>query len=188
MSRNFEFRITPIAEQRLGRFATDPEGDPIVIGAPVKAKSTGESNDLDQLVVELATGAQAPVPGLSGIAYYVPINDGGFAGYDPALTTESDLDTVPPGAALQVVHGDSVKVCFRNTNDRTFLNSRNYAGRVMVAGAGATPSVAVGDLLTPGTGSDVAGYWAETAQADNGWLRVTKVDPARGEVEAQLLF
>jgi hypothetical protein len=58
----------------------------------------------------------------------------------------------------------------------------------MVAGLGATPTVAIGDYLTPGAGDDVSGYWAETATAANGWLVVTKVDADRGELEARLNF
>jgi hypothetical protein len=57
----------------------------------------------------------------------------------------------------------------------------------MVAGLGATPTLQVGDYLTPGTGNDSAGYWAETASAANAWLVVTLVDSARQEVEAELL-
>jgi hypothetical protein len=86
-----------------------------------------------------------------------------------------------------MVSGSEVKVVLRNTADRTFLNTRSYAGRVMVAGLGATPTLAVGDYLTPGTGDDDAGYWAEGTAA-NGWLVITNVDAARGEVEARLTF
>jgi hypothetical protein len=50
---------------------------------------------------------------------------------------------------------------------------------------GATPTVKVGDLLSPGTGTDVAGYWAVNATAANAWLRVTNVDAARQMVEAE---
>ena len=58
----------------------------------------------------------------------------------------------------------------------------------MVAGAGATPTVAVGDRLTPGTGNDSAGYWVETANAAEGWLVVTGFDVNSGLVEAQFCF
>jgi hypothetical protein len=58
----------------------------------------------------------------------------------------------------------------------------------MVAGLGATPTVAVGDYLTPGTGNGTAGYWAETATEANAWLIVTAVNASTGEVEARVNF
>jgi len=59
----------------------------------------------------------------------------------------------------------------------------------MVAGVSqATPSVAVGDYLTPGDGNDAAGYWKETSTAANGWWVVTSVDSTNGVVEAELNF
>ena len=87
------------------------------------------------------------------------------------------------------MNGTDVKIVLRNTSDETFLQTRAYTGRVMVAGIGiATPTLAVGDYLTPGTGDDDNGYWAETATAANAWLVITKVDNDRGEVEARLTF
>ena len=58
-----------------------------------------------------------------------------------------------------------------------------------MAGIGiATPTIAVGDFLTPGVGNDSAGYWAEVGAGATAWLVVTGIDNARAEVEAQLLF
>lgn len=185
--RNFEFRVLPEPVNRKGRFYVPSTGSVIPIGAPVgMTNATEDSRGLSP--VALVTGATAPLKGHHGIAVfeYAPA---AFAGNDPFLTTYSDKDFVPLGAAVQVVSGPEIKVVFTNTSARTFLGSRSYPGRVMVAGIGiATPTVAVGDLLTPGTGSDAAGYWAETGSASNAWLRVTKIDNTRGEVEAQLLF
>ena len=135
-----------------------------------------------------ATSAQdAPKPGEGGIAVY-EYGPAAYAGDDPFLTTYSDKDTVPAGAAVQVVNGPDVKVVLRNTSDETFLNTRDYTGRVMVGGLGATLTLAVGDYLTPGTGDDTDGYWEETSTASEAWLVITKVDNDRGEVEARLTF
>jgi hypothetical protein len=182
--RNFEFRVPPRAGQRGGRYAAG--ASTIVIGAPVKA--TGAEDTRGRLVVNLATGAQAPVPGICGVAVYEYKGEEGWATYDPYLTTYSDLDFVPALAGMQVVAGDTVKFLVRNTVARTFLNTRSYTGRKMVAGLGATLTLQVGDYLTPGTGDDTNGYWAETAVFANAWAVITKVDNTRGEVEARMLF
>lgn len=194
-TRNFEFRIPPEAENRLGRFISPATGTAIVIGAPViydaapSAATTAASAQLGLQAVKLATGPSVPVVGLCGIAVFEYKGEDGWAGDDPYLTTWSDKDTVPLGKALQVVSGRDVKVCFRNTSDSTFLNTRAYTGRIMVSdGAGATPNVAVGDFLSPGVGDNTSGYWAKTVVAANAWLVVTKVDSTRGEVEAQVAF
>lgn len=185
--RNFSFLVPPVGGQRGGRYylggATDRP-----IGAPVEVTIPAAENALDLLEVVLATGATAtPKPGMGGVLVYEHA-PAAYAGNDPFLTTYSDLGTAPFGKAVQVVSGSEVKVCFRNTVASTFLQTRDYTGRVMVAGAGATPTVAVGDFLTPGTGNDTDGYWAETADAANAWLVVTKVDTDRGEVEARFVF
>lgn len=187
--RNFDFRVPPRSGERAGRFILGGATD-LPIGVPVKV-DTGEDQSTEltgALTVELATGAQAPVPGLSGILVYEHA-PAAFAGDDPFLTTYSDKDTAPAGKLVQVVSGTTVKVVFRNTSDRTFLSTRAYDGRKMVAGIGqATPTIAVGDYLTPGTGDDTSGYWAETGSATNAWLVVTAIDNDRAEVEAQLVF
>lgn len=188
MTRNFEFRVSPRGGQRAGRWIS-PAAVDLVIGAPVKINTSAQANDLGLPEVQLATGAQAPLPGLSGVAVYEYKGAEGWAGDDPFLTTWSDKDTVPRASALQVVSGDTVKVCFRNTNDVTFLNTRDYDGRTMVSeGAGATPNVDVGDYLTPGVGTDQGGYWAKTTDATKAWLVITKVDDTRSEVEARFVF
>lgn len=191
--RNFEFRTPPVGRERGGRFVLD-EADPIPIGAPVVVANdaTQDTALTDALPATLATGDQA-VPKIGGIAIYehAPTSPA-FNGTDTALTTASDLDTIPVSGPLsamfQIVRGPHIKVVFRNTEDRTFLNVRSYTGRVMVAGLGATPTLVVGDYLTPGTGDDDNGYWAETATAANGWLVIEQVDNDRGEVEARMTF
>lgn len=185
--RNFEFRVPPHGTNRAGRFCVPSTGTRIPIGAPVKADTGAGLNTLSLQTVALATGAQAPVKGLSGIAVY-EYGPAAFAGDDPFLTTYSDKEDVPLAAAIQVVSGLDVKVVFRNTASSTFLNTRSYTGRTFVAGVGATPTVAVGDFLTPGDGNTTTGFWKKDASATNAWLVITKVDSARDEVEARMLF
>lgn len=186
--RNFEFRVPPYGGERGARYMlpADAAAD-IPIGAPVRVADGAAPDGNGLLPVALATGAQPPKGGLSGILVFEHA-PAAFAGDDPFLTTYSDKDTAPRGRAVQVVAGDRVKVVYRNTEDRTFLETRDYTGRTMVAGMGATPTLAVGDMLTPGAGTDAAGYWAETATAANAWLIVEHVDAARGEVECRLAF
>lgn len=184
--RNFEFLVPPVHGQRGSRYSA-PTGADLPIGAPVKV-ADGATPDagLGLLPVALATGAQAiPKQGLGGIIVYEWLD---YRGTDPELTTYSDRDYAPRGRAVQVVSGKPTKVMLKNTVARTFMHSRDYPGRVMVAGLGATLTLAVGDMLTPGTGNDTAGYWAETGTAANAWLIVERVDNARGLVEARFNF
>lgn len=185
--RNFVLTVPPHGRDRKGRFY-NAEGTAIPIGAPVVA-TDGAVNALGLEPVELATLPQAPpLAGRGGIAVY-EYGPNAFADTDPALTLYSDLDTVPVAGAVQVVSGTYVKVRFINTAASTFLNTRAYSGRVMVAGlTGSTSSIAVGDYLTPGSGNDTDGYWNETSTASEAWAVVTKVDADRDELEAQLTF
>ncbi len=192
--RNFEFRTPPVGRERQGRFYLD-EASPIPIGAPVVVADAATPDDdlTGALPATLATGAQ-DVPKIGGIAVYehAPTRPA-FAGRDASLDTYSDLDTVPVSGnplsrMFQIVRGEGIKVVLRNTEDRTFLNVRDYEGRIMVAGLGATPTLAVGDYLTPGVGDDDSGYWTETATASEGWLVIELVDADRSEVEARLTF
>lgn len=188
--RNFECRIPPVHGSRGGRFYLPSDQADIPIGVPVIVDD-GATPDVaftGALPVTLATGDQAkPKPGMGGIVLYEHA-PAAYAGFDPLLTTYSDIDLVPHGKLCQVVEGGETKVVFRNTSDRVFLHTRNYSGRTMVAGLGATPTLSVGDYLTPGDGNDDDGYWAETSTAANGWLVVVNVDSVRGEVECRLNF
>lgn len=185
---NFEFRVPPQSGQRSGRFVLAGTSD-VPIGAPVKRDTDSSESALGLLPVELATGAQAkPAPGMGGVLVY-EYGPAAFAGDDASLVLYSDKSTAPAGAAVQVISGSEVKVLLRNTDDETFLTVRNYEGRTMVAGLGiATPTVEVGEGLTPGTGNDTAGYWAVSGTASEQWLIVTKVDNDRRELEARLNF
>jgi hypothetical protein len=185
--RNFEFRIPPEAENRPGRFAVPATGTRIAIGAPIKVTPGGVPTDLDLQPVTLVTAATAPLVGLCGLVLFEHA-PAAFAGVDPFLTTYSDLGDVPLGAAVQMVSGPEVKVVFRNTLARDFLDLRTYSARTMVAGMGATPTIAVGDMLTPGPGNDSGGYWQETSDPTLAWLRVVHIDTTRLEVEARFAF
>lgn len=184
--RNFHTRVSPYTQQRRGRYVM-AQGADVPIGAPVIAANLAvpDHSLTDSLPAQLATGAQAPKRGFAGIGIYEHIQ---IIGHDPVLTTFGDIDTIPDTEMFQLICGPNVKVVFRNTAARVFRTTRNYTGRVMVAGMGATPTVAVGNYLTPGTGNDSAGYWATTGTASNAWLVVTNVDVARQEVEAEFNF
>jgi hypothetical protein len=197
--RNLTFRIPPQSENRQGRFSapastvlsapTTPGGPGVIpIGAPVTADLTAGADALGCQVVKLAAQAAAPIGGQSGIAVY-EYGPAAFAGFDPLLTTYSDLGTVVPGKALQVVSGPYVKVVFANTVAEQFLMARTYPGRIMVAGLTAvTPGVTVGQYLVPGQGDDVDGYWQAQSSITGAWLVVTSVDTVRVQVEARMLF
>ena len=184
--RNIEFRVPPYHGQRGGRFAAPTNAD-LPMGVPVRVADGAAEDALGLLPTTLAAAASAPKSGLCGIAIYEYNMGVDFAGTDNVITTFSDRDTIPRGRAIQVISGDRVKVVFTNTEDRTFLTARNYEGRIMVAGMGATPTLAVGDFLTPGVGNGTDGYWAEGTAA-NAWLVVERVDVARQEVEARFVF
>lgn len=185
--RNFEYRVPPVSHDRQGRYFLD-SATPVAIGAPCKVDVNADLNDLDLVSVKLATGEQAkPLPGQGGILHF-EYGPAAYAGDDTNLVTYSDKGDVPAGAAVQVVKGNYVKVVLRNTEDFTFLTARDYEGATFVAGLGATPTVKVGDMLTPGDGNGTTGYWKETSTAANAWLVVTKVDADLGEVEAYVNF
>jgi hypothetical protein len=185
--RNFSFRIPPRAERRHGRYAVPATGTKIPIGAPIQATAGADPTALDMQPVTLVTAAGPPVIGMSGLVVY-EYGPAAFAGDDALLTTYSDKGDVPLGAAVQMIHGTEVKVVFKNTVDSDFLDARAYAGRTFVAGMGATPTVEVGELLTPGPGNDNDGFWQVTADAANAWLRVVHIDTVRLEVEAEFVF
>lgn len=184
--RNFEFRAPPRSSERGGRYSIAGSTD-LVIGAPVVV--TGDTDSLGRLeVAPAAADASLPLPGQGGVLVYEHAPSA-YAGDDVLLTTYSDKGLAPAGKACQVVSGTTVKIVLRNTDDTTFLQTRDYAGRNMVLAAnlGLTP-VEVGDMLTPGAGDDTDGYWKKTTTPGDAWLIVTKVDTTRGELEALLNF
>jgi hypothetical protein len=181
-TRNFEFRRSPRHGQRGGRYVL---GGSTVLTSGVPVVTDGTFDVTDRANVVLATGAtNIPEPGKGGILVYENVN---YHGYDPVQVTYSDVDQVRVGDPVQVVTGKTVKVALIN-NDEDFLNRTDYpTSRIMVAGVSiATPTVAVGNYLTPGVGNATDGYWAETANAAEAWLIVTFVGD--DFVEAELNF
>ncbi len=187
--RNFEFRIPPEAQNRPGRYVTPATGTPIPIGAPIIVDQTVQPDSLGRQTVKLAVVADTPAVGdaQGGICVY-EFGPAAFRGFDPWLTTFSDLGAAPLGRAVQMVSSREVKFLLRNTVAEKFLNTRVYPGRVMVAGLGATPTLDMGDFVAPGIGDDVNGYWEPVSTQAEGWAVVTLVDSARGEVELRMLF
>lgn len=180
--KNFDVRIPPVGGQRASRYSVAAETP---IGVPVV--TTGAQDTMGRSVVALAAAdADKPAPGEGGVLFYEAGPDA-FRGKDD-LTVYSDISTAPAGKAVQVVNGNTVKVVLKNTAAHTFLHSRAYPGRMMVAGIGATPTLVVGDFLCPGTGTDVAGYWKKTTDPDMARLVVTSIDSTRDEAEARLNF
>lgn len=196
--RNFEFRIPPRGAARGGRFAvpstplTGGAGTPlglIPIGAPVVANTAAGLDSAGRQIVMLAPAGQTTdVDPICGVMVY-EYGPAAFAGYDPYLTTYSDLDSAPLAAGVQLVAGDpAAKIVLRNTVAFDFLGIRPYPGRLMIAGMGATPSVSIGSYLVPGVGNDTDGYWQTTTTEAGAWAVVTSIDTVRDEVEARLLF
>jgi hypothetical protein len=181
--RNFEWLTSPRPEDRLGRYingdADVPQGAPVVV-------TDGPDAD-ERLVLGLCTGATEPVKAQHGIILWEQVYEG-YVDRDPVLTRWSDLDIVPAGKPAQLISGDYVRAAYRNTEDETFLQTRSYSGRVMVAGLGATLELAQGDFLTPGDGNDTDGYWAKTTNRDEAWLYVWAVLNDVGVVQVQMLF
>lgn len=176
----------PIPQHRLGRYVA---AEQLLQWVPVQVPDDAEVDGNGQLPLELCTGATAPKVGQHGIAVFEQ-PDANMQGYDPVLTRASDMDQIPAGASLQLVHGHEVRVEYRNFPDAvSFDGQRDYPARIIVAGVSiATPTVGLFDLLTPGVGNDTAGYWAKTADEDLAWLRITDINTDLGLVQAQLLF
>lgn len=184
--KNFEFRIVPRSENRLARFVTPSTGT-WVMGAPVSGSGTKDA--LLREVIEAASQGTPPIKGRDGILLYEHGDGQTWAGDDPFLVTYSDKSTAPNSKSVQVISGPNVKVVFRNTEDETFLNTREYEGRNMVGEDGATPDVTLGAYLEPhASPSDSNGYWQVTATRANAWLVVVGIESDRQEVEAQFLF
>lgn len=188
--RNFDFRVMPHQGGRGSRYMLGGSTN-LPIGAPVSYSGGVDTTAFGPGVIGviLATGAQPPKLGTTGIGVYEHAPNA-FAGTDPVLTNYSDIDYIPFGKMLQVVHGNDVKVVLTTTISRSFLHTRTYPGRVMVAGMGGatTGDAEIGSYLTPGNGNDTDGYWQTTATASNGWLVVTASSEAALEVEAKMTF
>lgn len=173
--RNFGMRSFENAV-RMGRHKVAADFDEgangeLYIGTAVKADANGN-------IVRPAANAEPD--GLSGILVYEHIQ---YQGVDPGLTTYSDapFNKAPKGRFAQILRGPGAKVWFKNTSDKTLYDNRTQTGVTLVAGLGATPTLAVGDYLTPAAD----GTWQEGTAA-NGWLQVEQV--SSDGVECRVLF
>lgn len=184
LGRNFELLQNPDQKHRLGRFRLK-DGLTVPIGTPLRAVPDTGLDVKGRRTLETAPAASAPATGATGIGIYIYTYNWDRGKY-PTTLDPSDLDMVPEAQPVQLVHGDEVRVRFRNTVERLFQGQRQYSARTMVAGLGATPTLEIDDLLTPGAGDDVNGWWAKTTDAALAWFRVTSVSAT--EVEAQLLY
>lgn len=183
--RSLDVRVPPIPQHRASRYVAG--ADALVLGAPVVTNGLVDGYGRQKLVYASADAA-APKPSQGGVLLWEAGPDA-FRGFYRELTTFSDIGTVPLGKGVQLINGDEVVLCFKNLASELFLNSHTYAARKMVAGAGATPSLVVGDGLTPGLCTDSGGYWKKNAgSAANTWLIVREIDTARDEVTARLAF
>jgi hypothetical protein len=116
------------------------------------------------------------------------VGSGRLRRLDPFLTTYSDRDYVPLGGAVQLVSGPEVKVVFTNTAAQCSSNTRSYPGRIMVAGMGATPTLARGGLPHAGHRQRHRRLLGRDRHRADAWLVVDHVDVGRQEVEATFLF
>lgn len=180
-SRNFGFRSFENIV-RIARHRTPKTGDAIALGAAVVVDDSAVG------FLRLAEDGEDPTQ-LSGVLVYEHITNaglGGFNGVDMQLTNVMDapFNVAPRGAYAQIVHGIGTKVWYRNTVDKPLYDARVQVGLTVVAGLGATPTLAVGDGLVPAGD----GTWRESAGAEVSWLTVEQVDAVAGRVEARFAF
>lgn len=174
-TRNFGFRSFENII-RDGRNKVPATGSPYLIGTAIQVDPANAGQ------VTRPAAASAPTQ-LSGIAVYEHIQ---YQGVDPFLISPQDypFTVVPLGRFVQMVHGQGVKVYFKNTADKPLYDGRIQPGATLVAGVGgATPTVVVGNYLTPAAD----GTW-QVGNASNGWLQVEQVVNSTGLCEARLTF
>jgi hypothetical protein len=172
-TRNFGFRSFENLI-RDGRNQVPATGSPYLIGTAVVVDSTNT-------LVRPSDSANPTV--LSGVVVFEHIQ---YQGTDPFLASPNDFPytVVPLGRFAQMVHGRGAKVYFKNTADQPLYDGRVIAGQTIVAGlGGATPTIVVGDYLTPAAD----GTWKE-GNATNGWFQVEQVNNASGLCEARFTF
>jgi len=165
---------------RDARFRVPATGNPFKIGAPVML------DDANPGRLKAATEAAAPGPNC-GLVIFEHIQN-----KSDNLTTSHDspYDQVPLNQYAQMMHGQGVKVWFKNQADKTL-----YDGRTQLGGSLLDDSVVVADL-SPGDGLVPAGNGKfrvtdGTTTADVGgtaWLIVEQANPSTGLVEARFTF
>lgn len=171
--RNFDVDGPPGRGNRQARYYCT---EAIPFGAPVVLDATlPEYNGMRG--VKIATGEQ-PSPAIGGLILFEYHSGIVHPDDDPFLHTYSDHDATfakpdnvmwfaQPYTASQILTGPTLKVVFTNTKERLFLGQRVYPGRLMISG---TPQL--GDLITPGAGTDVSGYWQVTTNFANAWGKI----------------
>jgi hypothetical protein len=160
---------------RDGRCQVPATGNPYLIGTAVVVDPSTNT------LVRPADSAAPTI--LSGIVLFEHIQ---YQGTDPFLASPNDFPytVVPLGRFAQRIHGPGAKVYFKNTADQPLYDGRVVTGQTIVAGlGGATPTIAVGDYLTPAAD----GTWKE-GNASTGWLQVEQVNNATGLCEARFKF
>lgn len=170
-TRNFGFRRT-VNIVREARSKVPAGGTPYRIGTAVVEDASNPGR-----LTRPADSAE-PTPN-SGIVLFEHIQK---QGVDPFLSTPYDdpFRDVPLDQYAQRVHGNGVKVWFRNTEDRTLYDGSVLDGDELVD----LTDVAVNDYLTPAAD----GTWKKAAGAATGWMQVTHIDVDAGLVEAVLTF
>lgn len=177
--RNFEYLQPPQKEHRDGRFKN---GSAVLLqGSPVVG--TGSRDGLGRRVVRIATSADTPAIGKTGLLTYEnPVTP--FSGLDPVLASKSDLNTVPAGVAVQVVHGSEVIFKLHNTVDALFLNNREYEGLTIAD----MTSLVMDSGIGGGTGTAGDPAWAIASDAAHTFARVIDINTDPGWIVAQLVF
>lgn len=148
---------------RTARFRVPTTGPAFLIGTGVVIDPANPG------FMKRPTAGEAPSPAC-GVVVYEHIQ---HKGLDPFLSTADDYETVPLGQYAQIVRGPGVKVWFKNTATKPLYDGREIAGRELVDGTGATPTVAVGDFLkvkADGT------FEKGNANGSDGWFLVEQVD------------
>lgn len=176
-SRNFGMRGFENVV-RAGRFKVAGDFDEgsdgtLYLGTAVKGDANGNI---------VRPGAAANPDQLSGLLVYEHIQ---VQGVDSAITSPQDepFNKAPLGRYAQIVRGPGAKVWLKNTSDKPLADGRTQTGVTMFAGGGATPTVAVGDFLTPAAD----GTWEE-GTATNGWLQVEQISSDGNTVECRITF
>lgn len=167
-TRNFGMRdFTNVVRQGRFRAPTDPVNDNGAVDGLMLIGTAVKIDPAKPGFVRRPNADEVPGPHC-GLIVYEHIQ---WKGTDPALTTPLDFETVPAGQFVQIMRGPGVKVWFKNTETKTLYDGRSQAGRTLVAGLGATPTVAVGDYLTV-----TADGTFDEGTADNGWFLVEQVE------------
>lgn len=188
-TRNFGIRrFTNLVRE--GRLRAPSDAD-LLLGSGVSQNET-TTTEVEVMPAGVSNGGGGIDGKLVGALWYEhdsqTYNDPAWGGAAGGL--RQDLDTAPAGRMVQVLHGPGAKVWFRNTLANTTEPGLNYASArdevEIVGGLGDDfgDTVAVGELLGWDDGN---AQWAVTAVAAEAVFRVTDVDAAQNECDAEFL-